>query len=81
MQHNQKKYFGGYYDDPENAAMGVNLLCDNLEIERKNPTINMKIDKVTMNNVISILKRGKKSIYSLHFIVRMIAKKFLFSGL
>ena len=46
LQHNQKKYFGGYYDDQENAAMRVNLLCDQLEIERKNPTINIKLNKI-----------------------------------
>jgi len=44
--HNTKKYFGGSYDNQENAAMSVNLLCDKLEIERRNPTIDIKLNTI-----------------------------------
>ena len=46
LQHNKKKYFGGGYDNQEHAAMGVNLLCDKLKIERKNPTIQIKLNEI-----------------------------------
>jgi hypothetical protein len=44
--HNTKIYFGGYFDNEKQAAMKVNLLCDKFEIERKNPTIYIKPDKI-----------------------------------
>ena len=46
MSHNKKKYYGGYDDHEEHAAMKVNLLCDKLEIERKNPTIDIDLDEI-----------------------------------
>ena len=41
MVHNKKKLCGGYFDSEENAAMKVNLMCDKIEKERKNPMINI----------------------------------------
>merc|ERR1711925_69896 len=46
FMYNKKKYFGGYFDNEEQAAMKVNLLCDKNGIERKNPMIDQE------NNVI-----------------------------
>jgi len=46
MSHNQKKIHGGYFDIEEHAAMKVNLLCDEYEIERKNPMINIDLDPI-----------------------------------
>ena len=45
-----KDYFGGYFDIEEHAAMKVNLLCDKIEIQRKNPMIIIEPD--TMRKVI-----------------------------
>ena len=39
LMHKGKEHFGGYFDNEEHAAMKVNLLCDKIEIQRKNPTI------------------------------------------
>ena len=39
--HNKKTHYGRTFDNEEQAAMSVNLLCDKLEMERKNPTINI----------------------------------------
>ena len=44
--YNKKKYFGGYFDNEEQAAMKVNLLCDKNGIERKNPMIIIKTDVI-----------------------------------
>jgi len=46
VTHNKKKYYGGYFENEEHAAMKVNLLCDKLEIERKNPTINLEPNEI-----------------------------------
>jgi len=46
LMHKRKKYFGGYFDDEEHAAMKVNLLCDKLEMERKNGTININPNSI-----------------------------------
>ena len=44
MTINKKKYHGGYFDDEEQAAMEVNLLCDKYGKERKNPTVIIELD-------------------------------------
>ena len=44
LKHNGKKYFGGYFDNEEHAAMRVNLLCDEYGIKRKNPEIDIELD-------------------------------------
>jgi len=44
LKHNQKLYFGGYFDDGKQAAMKVNLLCDKHGKDRKNPMIDRKLD-------------------------------------
>merc|ERR1711925_31129 len=41
--HKGMKYSGGVFDKKEHAAMKVNLLCDKYGVERKNPTIDMKL--------------------------------------
>jgi hypothetical protein len=46
LWHKNKVYFGGHFENEEQAAMNVNLLCDKFEIERKNPTINIKLDAI-----------------------------------
>jgi hypothetical protein len=38
---NKKQYYGGHFDKKEDAAMSVNLLCDEYKVERKNPTIDI----------------------------------------
>jgi len=40
--HNKKTHYGRTFDNEEQAAMSVNLLCDKLEMKRKNPSINTK---------------------------------------
>ena len=45
LTYNQKQYYGGYFENEEHAAMKINFLCDKLEIERKNPTINLQPDE------------------------------------
>jgi hypothetical protein len=42
LVHNKTKIHGGYFDNEEQAAIKVNLLCDTLGIERKNPKINVE---------------------------------------
>merc|ERR1712034_13214 len=42
IRHNKKLYNGGYFDNEEQAAMKVNLLCDKYEIDRKNPNVIIK---------------------------------------
>jgi hypothetical protein len=44
LMYNKQHYYGGNFDNEEKAAMKVNLLCDKLGIERKNP--NLKLDKI-----------------------------------
>jgi len=44
--HNREKCYGGYFDNEEHAAMKVNLLCDKYGMERKNPMILIKPDKI-----------------------------------
>jgi len=58
LKHNQKFYYGGYFDNEEHAAMNVNLLCDKYEMARKNPMINIKED------VIQQLLKNHTSIYT-----------------
>jgi hypothetical protein len=38
--HHAKTYYGGLFDHEENAAMKINLICDKIKIERKNPETN-----------------------------------------
>ena len=64
LQHNKKKHFGGYYDTQENAAMGVNLLCDKLGITRKHPTINKNRDEIQQVICIHYLWKGFFITYS-----------------
>jgi len=65
--HNKKKYSGGYFDNEEHAAMQVNLLCDKMEIERKNPTVIIEPDGIqqppnqtSQYNGVSWQKNAKK---------------------
>jgi len=44
LAYNKKQYYGGYFDEEEQAAMSINLLCDKFGIKRKNPTIDKKTD-------------------------------------
>jgi len=46
MTYNKKEYYGGLFESKEYAAMKVNLLCEKLKIERKNPTINIEPVKI-----------------------------------
>jgi len=39
-------YYGGLFDFEEHAAMKINLLCDEYEIERKNPKINIEPEAI-----------------------------------
>jgi len=55
VSHKKKKYCGGYFDIEEHAAMKVNLFCDECEIKRKNPMININLDE--------ILQETKSKIY------------------
>jgi len=50
LTHKKTKYCGEYFDNEENAAMSVNLLCDKCKIKRKNPEINIKPDEVIQQN-------------------------------
>jgi len=54
LMHNKNYYYGGKFDNEEQAAMNVNLLCDKLEMERKNPTINIKSNTIEQKNKTSI---------------------------
>merc|ERR1712034_4280 len=44
--HNKKRYSGGLFDNEEQAAMKVNLMCDELEMDRKNPMINIRTNAI-----------------------------------
>jgi len=46
LMHKKKKYFGGYFENEKDAAMKVNLLCDEFGIQRKNPTIMIEPDAI-----------------------------------
>merc|ERR1711925_22657 len=54
FMYNKKTYYGGYFDNEEQAAMEVNLLCDKNGMERKNPMIDQE------TNVIQQVNKGKK---------------------
>ena len=53
-KHNKKRYYGGYFDNEEQAAMKVNLLCDKYEIERMNPMINITMDEIQQSVIHSL---------------------------
>jgi hypothetical protein len=64
---NEKLYFGGLFDNQKDAAMSVNKLCDKYAIERKNPTIDIKLFEVyqvhnptSLYNGVSWSKQSKK---------------------
>ena len=46
LRYKENMHYGGYFNVEENAAMKVNLLCDEHEIDRKNPTINIDPDEI-----------------------------------
>jgi len=46
LAHNKKQYYGGLFENEDHAAMKVNLLCEKLGIEHKNPQINIELDKI-----------------------------------
>jgi phage terminase small subunit len=50
LKHNNKSYYGRYFDNEEHADMSVNLLCDKYEIARKNPVIDIKEDVIQQVN-------------------------------
>jgi len=54
LAHNKKNYYGGVFDNEEDAAMKVNLLCDKFDIERRNPSINIKLNAIQEKNKTSI---------------------------
>jgi len=43
FMHKQKQYYGGLFDKEEDAAMNVNLLCDECKVKRKNPMIDIRL--------------------------------------
>ena len=74
LQHNKKKYFGGYFDNEEHSAMKVNLICDKTEIERKNPMINIDLDGIQKVIHLLFIAHGKVSELPLLFIKQNFAK-------
>jgi hypothetical protein len=46
ISHQKKQYYGGCFKNEKHAAMAVNLLCDEREIGRKNPTIDIDLDQI-----------------------------------
>merc|ERR1711925_35840 len=50
LKYNKKKCYGGQFDNEEHAAMKVNLLCDEYETERQNPTIEIKPEIIQQSN-------------------------------
>ena len=57
--HNKKRYVG-YFDNEEQAAMKVNLLCDKYEIKRKNSMIDIKMDAIQQSVIHSLsIEHGK----------------------
>jgi len=46
LKHNKKLYYGGHFDNEDQAAMKVNLLCEKNGIKRKNPMILIKTDVI-----------------------------------
>jgi hypothetical protein len=59
---NKNIYYGGIFDNEEDAAMRVNLLCDECKIERKNPMINAMISpKKRKREKIIVPDYGKKT--------------------
>jgi hypothetical protein len=45
-----KTYSGGYFENEEEAAMKVNLLCDEHEQDRKNPSIDIPMPEKVINS-------------------------------
>jgi len=45
LTHNQKNHDGGLFDSQVTASMSVNLLCDKIKINRKNPT-NIQFEEI-----------------------------------
>jgi len=56
---NKKRYYGGHFDKEEDAAMSINLLCDKFEVERKNPTIDIKLFEASQKTKFSKKYRSK----------------------
>jgi len=56
VMHNKQRYFGGYFDDEEEAAKSVNLLCDKIGIKHKNQIIVNKEIKVEDENILNEFK-------------------------
>ena len=46
LQHNKKRCFGGLFGKERDAAMKVNLLCDEFGILRKNPMVDIQLDEI-----------------------------------
>ena len=49
---NKGKNYCEYFDIEEHAAMKINLLCDKIEIERKNPEINIDGIQKVINSLL-----------------------------
>jgi len=61
LMHNKKRYFCGYFDNEEQAAMSINLLCEKNGIAHKNPKIAIELDmnkeiKVENENILKKFK-------------------------
>ena len=61
MTHNNKRYHGGLFHNEKQAAMSINLLCDKMGKERKNPMIDIKMIDIKHNAM-------QQVIYSLYFV-------------
>ena len=66
--HNNKKYYGGLFDNEEHAGMNVNLLCDKYKIGRKNPMIITQPDVIQQVTHSLCIVHKNLTLHSLFFI-------------
>jgi len=59
LTHNKKRHCVGLFDKEEDAAMSINLLCDKLEVERKNPMVDIQFDAIRQKTKSSKMYESK----------------------
>jgi len=59
---NNKAYDGGSFDNEDHAAMSVNFLCDKLQIERKNPMLNIKMNAIQWKMQKDVMKLNQEDL-------------------
>ena len=81
LKNNGKKYFGGYFDNEEHAAMKINLLCDEHGIIRKNLTIGEETDVIQKVIYTLFIMHEKNKVNKLCYSLKKVFSKFCVRGL